>query len=529
MSIFDKFFTKFAYKFDKGYPDMNNDQDVLLLESLISEAIGEKFSLEEANTAEGNKFIKDTIIKNSEKLGFELDILDDKNRLYFKGIPSKGQREMRLELLKLISNLFPDNDFKDTTKTTPTFTVVIDGQKHTFTIKGAGSEFGTSTIQKEGLVVFFYNSPINELFTPESLIKNVEVLNGEYYDGIGTKPDQVKLLLSKYTKNIESVANDKTALAVLNDPLSSAIAIKKAYGNNFPLITGDGTFNEVKTTGAELSGLDADKWNPGDVFLQLADIKYSKAKSLSDPDTIKPITEYNKNFVIEWGKKDNIDNISTSFVSISLKNERAAAGKGKGYLKGFDPASEYGKIKRGVTSYNMTDDEKEYSDEILKSEIAKLKQEIKSEIESNGDGVKYNPGPTPTKRSQLLAKYASLKILKFILIEVAQGSGLGIEQSIGAIASYAASLTGVNCSFFKISGNSKGEATVKTFPAESSAELTKGKGIEIIDRGTAGSIQLKLSLTSLDSITNSIEEFDFIMNIRSNGTGQNTIELNIAK
>ena len=41
MNIFDKFFTKFAYKFDKGYPDMNNAQDVLLLESLISEVIGE--------------------------------------------------------------------------------------------------------------------------------------------------------------------------------------------------------------------------------------------------------------------------------------------------------------------------------------------------------------------------------------------------------------------------------------------------------------------------------------------------------
>ena len=40
MNIFDKFFTKFAYKFPKGYPDMNNDQDVLLLESLISEAVG---------------------------------------------------------------------------------------------------------------------------------------------------------------------------------------------------------------------------------------------------------------------------------------------------------------------------------------------------------------------------------------------------------------------------------------------------------------------------------------------------------
>ena len=47
MGIFDNFFTKFAYKFDKGYPDMNNDQDVLLLESIISEAIGYKFKLSE--------------------------------------------------------------------------------------------------------------------------------------------------------------------------------------------------------------------------------------------------------------------------------------------------------------------------------------------------------------------------------------------------------------------------------------------------------------------------------------------------
>tara|TARA_B110000977_G_C10983027_1_gene456879 strand:+ start:31 stop:1203 length:1173 start_codon:yes stop_codon:yes gene_type:complete len=49
MNIFNKFFNKFAYKFDKGYPDMNNDQDVLLLESLISEVVGEKINIKEAN------------------------------------------------------------------------------------------------------------------------------------------------------------------------------------------------------------------------------------------------------------------------------------------------------------------------------------------------------------------------------------------------------------------------------------------------------------------------------------------------
>ena len=44
MDIITKYLNRVSYKFPKGYPDMNNDQDVLLLESLISKAIGEKFS-----------------------------------------------------------------------------------------------------------------------------------------------------------------------------------------------------------------------------------------------------------------------------------------------------------------------------------------------------------------------------------------------------------------------------------------------------------------------------------------------------
>lgn len=46
MDIFDKFFKKFAYKFDKGYPDLNNSQDILLLESLF-EKLGVEIELNE--------------------------------------------------------------------------------------------------------------------------------------------------------------------------------------------------------------------------------------------------------------------------------------------------------------------------------------------------------------------------------------------------------------------------------------------------------------------------------------------------
>ena len=91
MDILDKFFTKFAYKFPKGYPDMNNDQDVLLLESLISETIGENFSLQEKAlnfndiAGESRKLIRMTIIadKIREKTTFTLQDGEKEVVLFF--------------------------------------------------------------------------------------------------------------------------------------------------------------------------------------------------------------------------------------------------------------------------------------------------------------------------------------------------------------------------------------------------------------------------------------------------------------
>ena len=37
MDVLDKFFKKYSYKFPKGYPDMNNEQDKKLLESILGE------------------------------------------------------------------------------------------------------------------------------------------------------------------------------------------------------------------------------------------------------------------------------------------------------------------------------------------------------------------------------------------------------------------------------------------------------------------------------------------------------------
>jgi len=75
MDALDLFFKKYSYKFDKGYPDMNNDQDVLLLNNLINEIINKKPSLIKENSEVYDKTIKralgvDTIPTSKQKYAF---------------------------------------------------------------------------------------------------------------------------------------------------------------------------------------------------------------------------------------------------------------------------------------------------------------------------------------------------------------------------------------------------------------------------------------------------------------------------
>jgi hypothetical protein len=67
MDVFDKFFKKYSYKFPKGYPDMKNEQDVLLLESILEQLLNENISLiSEASESDAKKAIE--IIKNKLNL-----------------------------------------------------------------------------------------------------------------------------------------------------------------------------------------------------------------------------------------------------------------------------------------------------------------------------------------------------------------------------------------------------------------------------------------------------------------------------
>jgi len=78
MDIFDKFFKKFAYKFDKGYPDMNNSQDVLLLESLF-EKLNIEVELKEDKISNKSQTIK-AVQKIIDTVGTQYDLFAMKSK-----------------------------------------------------------------------------------------------------------------------------------------------------------------------------------------------------------------------------------------------------------------------------------------------------------------------------------------------------------------------------------------------------------------------------------------------------------------
>ena len=105
MNIFDKFFKRYAWKFPKGYPDMKNEQDILLLESLVSKILGEEIILEKA--------LEWIDLSDASRKYYRLTIIDDKIK---SGAPFKlesGKEEVLTYTDDSYSDLFANQKVED--------------------------------------------------------------------------------------------------------------------------------------------------------------------------------------------------------------------------------------------------------------------------------------------------------------------------------------------------------------------------------------------------------------------------------
>jgi hypothetical protein len=74
MNIFDKFLNSISYKFSKGYPDMNNEQDILIIESELKK-LGLEAKMSQPNATSSTSEISN-ILQTLQKIGVRKEILD---------------------------------------------------------------------------------------------------------------------------------------------------------------------------------------------------------------------------------------------------------------------------------------------------------------------------------------------------------------------------------------------------------------------------------------------------------------------
>ena len=100
MDVLNKFLYSVAYKFPKGYPDINNEQDILMLENLLKER-GISLSIKEGTKASNTRKAKEALINSPE--GKEAG-LTQMTATYRIGNKNKIDKDKFIEVINKVFN-----------------------------------------------------------------------------------------------------------------------------------------------------------------------------------------------------------------------------------------------------------------------------------------------------------------------------------------------------------------------------------------------------------------------------------------
>lgn len=498
MDVLETFLHQVAYKFPKGYPDLKDKQDIILLESLFEE-IGIPLILENQNLI--------SIIKSSP-LFKEYGDLEasgrDTIKLYFSDIPSRGDNSdtIRKEVYEKIKELVDNNDklsnFSMGIGGSSLGHAKVDygGKTYKLIVKGTSEDKQGDTDVKEALVSLFYSTNIDSPFDKDNYDSRIPSLIEISSRGIQGESSQASEKVKAYLEAIQEKAVAGN-LHVLNQSLSPALALKQAYPGQQLIRTG--LFDQIRSKAQQLTGFPADKWNPGDLYVYLGGIK--------NIDSIDNIELLNDLFVDEWGDNDK------PLVSISLKQEKAQGGKAKTLL------SKYTKVK---DNYNLTRDEIQFNTQQYMEGIEDLRNQVQSLVRKNPNiEYKLESGELKDNLNFLRGKYAALKSIKFLFEQFTEDD---VDDAMVALVGFGMSLTGVNPTFFKLKGQKSGEeAHISEFERGQNVSLYSTEHgydpIQIIDKATFGGLEIDFT------IEKGGKPFSIIINARSNGNTQGTLEI----
>ncbi len=495
MDPIKKFLNKISYKFPKGYPDMNNDQDILLLEALLSE-IGVNIILENQDLI---SIIKSNITDYGDLEASGRDAI----KLTFSDIPNRGGQSdsMRKDVYDEIKNLVDNEESLSNYRKLATGSslgsavINFNGKDYKLIVKGTSDKTASDTDVKEALVSLFYSVDIDSPFTKENYEPRINQLIEIASNGIqGESSSATDKVINYLTATVDD--NKAANINFINQPLSSALAIKEVYPGQELIRTG--VFDQIRSKAQSITGLPADKWCPGDVYVKLEPV------SIPSDDNIELINDL---FNDEWGGD------SKPLTAVSLKQAEAQGGKAKALL------NKYAAVK---DDYNLTKDEINYSRDQFREAIENLREKIKGLIGTNSN-IKYNIGSEDLKDDPrfLRGKFAALKSIEFLF---RQFSNDKVDDAVVALVGFALSLSGVNPTFFKVTGQKSGApGKVDKFPRGQNVTLYNVDGdfepIEIIDSPTFGGLKIDFK------IEKGGKPYSVSINARNNGNTQGTLEV----
>ena len=495
MNLIEKFLKRVSYKFPKGYPDLSNRQDALLLENLLSK-YGIEVILE-------NQDLISLVKSNITDYGDIESSGRDTIKLTFSDIPQRGgqsdsmRQEVYSELEKLVDREESLSGFKRDRSGSSLGSAIVNfnGKDYKLVVKGSSDESTSDTDVKEALVSLFYSTDIDSPFTKENYENRVNQLIEIAGNGISGESSGASQKVVKY---LEATVGDNKASNInfINQPLSSALAIKEAYPGQKLIRTG--LFDSVRSKAQSLTGLPADKWCPGDLYVQLGEV------SLKEDDNIELINDL---FVDEWGDD------SKPLVAVSLKQAQAQGGKAKSLLKKYTQVTD---------DYNLSKEEREFDKNQFKKGIEDLREKVSSLVSGNSNiDYKIDNSTLKDEVGFLRGKYAALKSIEFLFRQFNSGE---VDDAIIALVGFALSLSGVNPTFFKVTGKKDGSpGDVDKFPRGQNVILYNVDGdyepIEIKDTPSFGGLQISFK------IEKGGKPYSVLLNARNNGTTQGTLEI----
>jgi hypothetical protein len=492
MSVFDKFFERYSYKFPKGYPDFTNKQDILVLENIFNEI--DLFEVSNLTKSELLKYKdrpeKDRIsilikkIQNNEELELvdgSTFIVDNKEEAIknLQGeIPSTG-----VELINKDGQKIKTSKLRKTKEFGGKDAVSTDAKKPV-----------VDTEVKESLVIVFYNILKEggnlKPFDAGNYVNNFKIIKSstDKFNDVESSAQ------NKINQLFDLIGNTTTPLSktrsVLNNPYSIALELYGDYPS--ARVNRGELFDTIRSTCSKITKLPADKWNPGDIYLV-----NSTPELPTETDSIVP---WNELFVNEWGSTN------APLVSISLKEERYQPGRAKSYLEKFGEE----------VDYNMSKEEFEYTDDQYKKAIKKYRENIidyfnnTQPVEKKGDGWEN----FPSDRKQLQTKYGAYKLLNLL-------AGKN-DASLAGLFAFGLSIdkdARANPTFWKLIGKNNGSKASKIkYPAGVNTEMAEGEDIVILDNSTNGGFTISgiLSKTDGDNVGTEPVKLSF----RTTGPGQ---------